>query len=668
MKVCPICSLKYPDATEHCAVHPQETLASYIDPRLGSIIASRFEILEAIGEGGMATVYRAKQLPDGRAVAVKILNRTLRNDPRLVERFRRESRHVARIAHPNIIQIFESGDTEDGSAFLAMELCTGRTLATLLEEERKCELNQALSIMIQICRGIGRAHDLGVIHRDLKPENIFLVRGLQLSGDLAGTGDIEPLSTEIVKILDFGIARSKADTRLTGTGEIFGTPQYMSPQRISGDDPTGSDDIYSLGIIFFELLTGQLPFTAKDVASIFMQHLRQAPRSPREVNPAVPDSVQKLVLRMLAKKVEERPVDAHAIEAELMVLSTARAVELPAGEIDPSSEVRTQTTDVLPSVWEERSASLQAMVVQAFGDPVLAPSTVEKNHARLSDLLTTYGRQFSAVSLAQREIAQLDLREREQRVQIGKAVAALGNDLSRTKGELQELIAQRASSAAETHQKAFLRALDHVQTEEGKSGLRFPSKNLAEAYRSVADVVDAWLAFREAQMDLPERVAEKERQASDIEFQLETLRKALADDEDRSLNVRRKHNLSLGEATRLLEAVDQELRLTEQAILQALSVHPELAVAIGKHRKFLRKSGRASLLSLHPTSNPPSSESNRKLELEGENATKLETTQSDTGDDKPDKRTTSPATGVLETTQASPLLEQTAVPETQDGE
>jgi eukaryotic-like serine/threonine-protein kinase len=574
MKICPQCSLRYPDSAERCAVHDL-LLVDYTDPRLGTLVAGRYEIEEAIGEGGMATVYRAKQKPGDRVVAIKILSAHLHTDEKLVERFRREARHVASIAHPNIIQIFEPGQTEDGRAYIAMEFLHGTSLASLIEQG-PVSFERALSIMIQICRGLARAHDLGVIHRDLKPENIYLN---------------ETPEGELVKIIDFGIARSAKDTRLTGTGELFGTPQYMSPQRISGEDPSTSDDIYSLGIVFFEILTGKLPFDANDVATFFLRHLRSAPKKPRELVPDVPESMEDLVMRMLAKKAPERPADAHAIETELLILSTERELPLPGNEIDASEPSPHTPKDPPQGMWPERIESLQSLVTEAFGDVALAPAQVEKQAARLPSLLGTYNNQRAAVQAVQHELAILDGTERDMRVRFGKAVAALGQDASRIRSELKDLEKQKGdfSGADALYLKRFREAFEEICSQEGRSGLQHPVRGLATAYRSAADLVDQWLVFRDSLNETPGLVAEKEKQVTDIDYQLASLRTALVEEEDSAQLVRQDHAMRLGEATRLLEAVEQELAIAEQDILRALRVRPELLGKIESHEQLAPK-------------------------------------------------------------------------------
>src|SRR5271170_4940903 len=250
MKQCPQCQLTYPDDSTVCFVDGS-ALVAHDDGRVGSTLAGRYLIESEIGVGGMATVYRAQHKLVERLCAIKILNAQFAQDPVLRERFVREAKHAQRLSHPNVIEIFDQGETEDGTPFLVMELLEGRTLADVIGDG-PIPMARTLPICIEMTRALARAHDFEVIHRDLKPENVFILPGDQ------------------VKLLDFGIARCAQDARLTTRGEIFGTPQYMAPERGSSIDAGPAADLYALGIMIFEMLTGRLPFEAKDPASWLM--------------------------------------------------------------------------------------------------------------------------------------------------------------------------------------------------------------------------------------------------------------------------------------------------------------------------------------------------------------------------------------------------------------
>ncbi len=216
MKACPQCHLRYPEEATFCFLDGA-ALSKMLDPVVGKTIAGRYVIEGLLGEGGMARVYGARHKLVDRPCAVKLMNPMYAADSTVRERFRREAKSAQAIAHPNVIEIFDQGETDEGTPYIVMELLDGQTLSALIDGG-PIAASRAIPIMIQVARGIARAHDLGVVHRDLKPENIFVCR--------------RPDGSDLVKILDFGIARSKSDTRLTTAGELFGTPQYLAPERI----------------------------------------------------------------------------------------------------------------------------------------------------------------------------------------------------------------------------------------------------------------------------------------------------------------------------------------------------------------------------------------------------------------------------------------------------
>jgi serine/threonine-protein kinase len=258
MKACPQCHIRYPADAVYCFLDGA-SLVAFRDPLIGTTIAGRYLIEDMLGEGGMATVYRARHKLVDRPCAVKVMNPGLATDPKVRERFRREARSAQSLAHPNVIEIFDQGELPDGTPYIVMELLEGQTLAAVVEKGA-IPPPRAVPLMIQISRGIARAHDLGVVHRDLKPENIFVCRRLD--------------GSDLVKILDFGIARSRSDSRLTNAGELFGTPQYLAPERITGGETGPSVDLYALGVIFFEMATGKLPFEANDPPSFLIKHMK----------------------------------------------------------------------------------------------------------------------------------------------------------------------------------------------------------------------------------------------------------------------------------------------------------------------------------------------------------------------------------------------------------
>ena len=232
----------------------------------GRIIAGRYEVLERVGVGGMGTVYRAYQASMDREVALKVLSRALTDDEQNVKRFHQEAKAASRLRHPNTITLHDFGQTEDGILFIAMEFLEGRPLDGVLGDG-PLDPVRAIRIMAQVCRSLHEAHKAGIIHRDLKPDNVYLT-------ELEGEADF-------VKVLDFGVAKLKESSKEAGTltqaGMIFGTPRYMSPEQSQSQDLDARSDLYSMGVILYELLTGHPPFDADNPVAILIQHVHEAP-------------------------------------------------------------------------------------------------------------------------------------------------------------------------------------------------------------------------------------------------------------------------------------------------------------------------------------------------------------------------------------------------------
>jgi len=275
-------------------------LRAVADPYLGRDISGQFRVLEKIGSGGMGAVYKAEQPEMRRFVAIKILHKRYLSRKDLVTRFKREARAMSHLSHPNTARVFLYGQLDDNACYFVMEYLEGRNLAQTVRKEGPMEPTRAINIMIQACGALEEAHRAGIVHRDLKPENIFLT----------SQGGIE----DFPKVLDFGLAKlSEQQMRpgsliLTQEGMVFGTPEFMSPEQARGETLDGRSDIYSLGIILYELLTGKLPFDAKQPMEYIQRHIKEPPIPLTERSPEreFPQGLEEAIARSLAKAPKDR--------------------------------------------------------------------------------------------------------------------------------------------------------------------------------------------------------------------------------------------------------------------------------------------------------------------------------------------------------------------------
>src|SRR4051812_42653466 len=262
-----------------------------------TVVDERYSIINRIGSGGMADVYCAQDLQLGRKVALKLLYRRFAEDEEFVERFKREASAAAGLQHPNVVGVYDRGEW-DGTYYIAMEYLEGRSLKQVLQEEGPLPADRAIDIVIQILRAARFAHQRGIIHRDIKPHNVIL--------DEEGRA----------KVTDFGIARAGASD-MTETGSIMGTAQYLSPEQAQGHAVTVGSDLYSVGVILYELLTGSVPFEGETAVAVAFKQVSAEPRPPSELNSAIPPALDAIVMRALAKDPAQRFADADEFIAAL---------------------------------------------------------------------------------------------------------------------------------------------------------------------------------------------------------------------------------------------------------------------------------------------------------------------------------------------------------------
>ena len=274
----------------------------------GTLIAGRYEIREHIATGGMASVFKTWDHRVERIVAIKVLRSLDKNDQRAVERFRREARAAAALAHPNAVTIYDFVE-EMGQYFLVMEYIHGPTLKQLVGQRRQLQAREAIEVALQVCAVLQVAHARGFIHRDIKPQNIMLAWG-------GGAGSLSD-GGAWVKLTDFGIVRVAEDAGLTNSGIVLGTADYLSPEQARGETLTGSSDLYSLGVVMFEMLAGRPPFVGPTAVSIAMQHASSNPPPLRQFNPTIPAVLEQFINRVLQKEPEDRFSSATEMQQAL---------------------------------------------------------------------------------------------------------------------------------------------------------------------------------------------------------------------------------------------------------------------------------------------------------------------------------------------------------------
>ena len=263
------------------------------DALTGALIDGRYKVLSRLGAGGMADVFLAEDNQLGRKVALKLLHRRFAEDPGFVERFRREAQAAAGLQHPNVVSVYDRG-AYDGTYYIAMEYLPGRTLKQLIRQEAPLDPVRAINITLEILKAARFAHRRGVIHRDLKPHNVIIDDG------------------DHAKVTDFGIARAGASD-MTETGSIMGTAQYLSPEQAQGHAVSAGSDLYSIGVILYELVTAQVPFDAEAAVTIAIKHVSEAPPAPRQINPNIPPELEQVILWALNKNPNDRPTDADQL-------------------------------------------------------------------------------------------------------------------------------------------------------------------------------------------------------------------------------------------------------------------------------------------------------------------------------------------------------------------
>lgn len=554
---------------------PAPKAVSSTDSMLGKVISGRYRLEARLGEGGMGVVYRARHVLIDRVVALKLIRPDLRGETHLRAWMVREARAANRVDHAHIIDIHDIGETEDGDLYLVMEYIVGVPLSSELAKGAMT-LGRAVDILEQMCAALARAHDLGVIHRDLKSDNIQLTtRG--------GRKDF-------VKILDFGLAALARDPRLAPKGAVFGTPEYMSPEQARGEDAGAQSDLYALGVLFYEMLTGQLPFRSPDREVLLEMQRSSPPTKPTAIKPDIHVQAEQICLRLLEKETRKRYQDAHHLLEELKSLQRALPSQ-QAWEVGANNEAMPAPPPPPPQSpgvieWANRTALFARMVARAYPSGN-APPEISQAMAQSWDLASRANRLEGEVASHTRKLEQLERRGRALRAEIGRKVEELAQEESRALREVsadQEEVDRLTSELGVLERGAVqARALADAAERQG-SGTRslFERSGAAQA---LVDAKREQINARETKRNSKDAVArDLRRQIEQLRSQLARYAEALEEDlaaRREKVAIRAREGLALektfGEATNLLLAhlkTKQECRDLLNDLMQSLGMGP----------------------------------------------------------------------------------------------
>jgi len=582
---CPTCHSQYTADSRICPMDGA-TLEEAPDPLVGRTIGGRYLISELIGTGGMGAVYRGRHQLVGRDVALKFLSPRYASDPAARERFLREARAANRIDHEHIIDITDFGETSDKLVFLVMEYLEGEPLSKCIERG-PLEPKRALTIALQLATALARAHELDVIHRDIKPDNIFV---LQRRG-----GDF-------VKLLDFGLAKVLGEHRLTATGKVFGTPEYLAPEQARGEQLTGHTDQYALGCVVYEMLTGVLPFDGPS-PDVVIKHLHAMPEPPSSRHGSLPlaQEIDALVMRMLAKQPRDRFTDAYHLADELRSLldqlqggrssKPPRRSGLMSSLPGDGSQVTQPWVDAAEETWAARHEQFQAILPRAYPSGEV-PEAVHKGLREMGDLVAQARKIRRALSENVLRAKEQEDHLRAARLRVGHAADELGHDESRVVRRMAE--AQSALEALRTRLAQLdeplvtgLRELSSLRTGRGEL-----TRQTVELVRQLGGRAATWLET-EAQLGaLEARVLAGEREREDLRFQIAQLKGRLGilnAESDSELNKLREEAEELeSELSRVLELLGR----TADPVSRTLCDIPGMREVLATSRSSL--TGRAA--------------------------------------------------------------------------
>jgi serine/threonine-protein kinase len=458
----------------------------------------------------MGVVYRARHVLIDRVVALKLIRPDLRGETHLRAWMLREARAANRVDHAHIVDIHDVGETEDGELYLVMEYLTGQSLSSEIAKG-PMPIPRAVDILEQMCAALSRAHDLGVIHRDLKSDNIMLtVRG--------GRHDF-------VKILDFGLAALARDPRLAPKGAVFGTPEYMSPEQARGEDAIAASDLYALGILFFEMTTGQLPFRSNDRETLLeMQRSAPSPK-PGALRKDLPEAAQAIMLRLLEKEPPRRFRDGHHVQDELKALQRSlpstgwevNQADLPAQPPPPPPAPSPGVVE-----WSRRAANFLRMSARAYPNG-RAPEEVSQAADRMWELAARASRLEGELASHAKRLEAIERRGRALRAEIGRKVEELSHEESRVSrdGAAERERASKVRAKVTEAEKAMGAADQQAQQAEQRGGDTRELRRIFEEVGAVRARIDA---HKEVYRDYEGRAVARERHAEGLRAQITELR------------------------------------------------------------------------------------------------------------------------------------------------
>jgi serine/threonine-protein kinase len=531
------------------------------DPYLGKTVAGRYRLEARLGEGGMGVVYRARHVLIDRVCAIKLIRPDLRGETHLRAWMLREARAANRVDHAHIVQIHDVGETDDGELYLVMEYLVGTALSSVVAKG-PLPIERAVDVIEQMCAALARAHDLGVVHRDLKSDNIMLT--------------MQGGRKDFVKILDFGLAALTRDARLAPKGAVFGTPEYMAPEQARGEDATALCDLYALGVLFFEMLTGQLPFRSSDRETLLeMQRTAQPPR-PRSIRGDIATQAEAIILRLLEKDPSRRFRDGHHLQEELKAFQRTlpgRAWEVQ--QTDAPAAPPAPPPAPTPGVqeWGTRAANYQRALARSYpnGKP---PQEIQEATDTLWDLALRAARLEGELASHSQKLEATERRGRALRAEMGRKVEELAAEESRSLREAADWRdrAKKLESVC-NESKATLEEATRKATAKDVASMELTKlKGVFENLGAAKATLEANQRHLEFQVG---HAAEREKQASDLRKQIEELRKQLQRYSDALEN-----DLAAGReriATRVKEALTFERKFDEAStvLLTHLREKPE---------------------------------------------------------------------------------------------